>query len=142
MVRSSVHLAAEPAVSHHTTSAVPTTAVSGHCQPRVSDSDMPLSAVSTRPRLVVSGGSALAGALFHKNLGLGDEDKARLEQRLQDGGAAVVVMADEEEVEPTQAELASLGGEVENYKVPEETMNQMEEATDVQPVEEADGGTS
>ena len=92
--------------------------------------------------LAGTAGGALAGALFHKNLGLSDQDKARLEQRLQNGGAALVVMAGEEEVEPTQAELAGLGGEVENYKVPEETMNQMEEATDVQPVEEADDGTS
>jgi uncharacterized membrane protein len=87
-------------------------------------------------------GGAVAGAFFHKSLGLSDQDKARLEQRLQDGGAAVVVMADEEEVEPTQAELAGLGGDVENYKVPEETMTQMEEATDVQPVEEADDESS
>ena len=80
-------------------------------------------------------GGAVAGALFYKSLGLSDDDKVRLEQHLQSGGAALVVMADEDEVEPTQAELAGLGGQVEDYKVPAETMDQVEEATDVKPVE-------
>ena len=79
---------------------------------------------------------AVAGALFHKNLGLSDDDKARLDKKLQDGGAAVVVVAEGDEVEPTKAELASLGGEVEDYTVPEETVSQVEEATDVKPVDE------
>jgi hypothetical protein len=47
---------------------------------------------------------------------LTDADKERLELHLQDGGAALVVMADEHEVDPTQAELARLGGRVENYQ--------------------------
>ena len=81
-------------------------------------------------------GGAVLGAMFHKNLGLTDADKERLEQYLQDGGAAVVVMADEIEVYPTSAELTSLGGKVEDYLVPEETMNQVEESTDVEPVAE------
>ncbi len=81
-------------------------------------------------------GGAVLGAMFHKNLGLTDADKERLEQYLQDGGAAVVVMADEIEVYPTSTELTSLGGKVENFLVPEETMNQVEESTDVEPVAE------
>jgi uncharacterized membrane protein len=80
-------------------------------------------------------GGAVLGSLRYKNLGLTDEDKARLEQHLQSGGAAVVVMADEDEVAPTNAELAGLGGDVENYLVPEETMSQVEEASDVEPTE-------
>ncbi len=83
-------------------------------------------------------GGAVLGALFHKSLGLTDADKERLEQFLQDGGAAVVVMADEIEVYPTSAELTSLGGKVENYLVPEQTMEQVEESTDVEPVAEED----
>ena len=43
-------------------------------------------------------------------------------------------MADEHEVEPKKAKLASLGAKVENYEVPEETVEQVEEATDVKPV--------
>jgi uncharacterized membrane protein len=80
-------------------------------------------------------GGAVLGAMFHKQLGLTDADKQRLEQHLQGGGAAIVVMADESEVQPTMAELASLGGRVENYQVPEETMDQVEESTDIAPVE-------
>ena len=83
-------------------------------------------------------GGAVMGALFHKSLGLTDADKERLELYLQDGGAALVVMADEHEVEPTKAELARLGGRVEDYQVPEETMEQVEESTDVEPVAEED----
>ena len=71
-------------------------------------------------------GGTVMGSLFHKNLGLTDADEERLQQHLQDGGAAVVVMADEKEVEPTKAELARLGGRVEDYEVPEETMEQVE----------------
>ena len=80
-------------------------------------------------------GGAVAGSLFHKNLGLTDDDKARLEQYLQNGGAAVVVMADEDEVGPASAELVRLGGQFEDYEVPEETMEQVEDSADVQPVE-------
>ena len=79
-------------------------------------------------------GGAVAGSLFHKHLGLTDADKDRLQQYLQNGGAAVVVMADEDEVEPAKAELASLGGQVENYEVPEETVAQVEEAVEVEEV--------
>ena len=81
-------------------------------------------------------GGAVLGALFHKNLGLTDADKERLEQYLQDGGAAVVVMADEIEVYPTSSELTRLGGKVENFQVPEQTMEEVENASAVEPVAE------
>jgi uncharacterized membrane protein len=88
-------------------------------------------------------GGAVAGAaagavgakLFHQSLGLSDEDSARLEQRLSGGKAALVVMAAEDEVEATKAELAALGGEVEDYEVPEATMAQVEAATEVEAAE-------
>jgi uncharacterized membrane protein len=84
--------------------------------------------------LAGAAGGAILGTFFHKSLGMTDEDEARLEKRLQSGGAAVVVMADEDEVGPTKAELAGLGGEVEDYEVPAETMNQVEASTEVKPV--------
>ena len=83
-------------------------------------------------------GGAVLGSLFHKNLGLGDDDKARLEKHLQGGGAALVVMADEDEVAATSAELSTLGASVESYEVPEETMEKAEAAEDVQPADASD----
>ena len=80
-------------------------------------------------------GGAVAGSLFHKQLGLTDADKERLQQHLQNGGAAVVVMADADEVNPASAELTSLGSRVEDYEVPEETIDQVEESTEVEQVE-------
>ena len=84
---------------------------------------------------------SVAGALFHKKLGMDDEDRERLMEHLQDGGAAIVVMADDDEVEATKYELLSLGGEVENYIVPDETADELEAAADeadVEDVEEAE----
>jgi predicted flap endonuclease-1-like 5' DNA nuclease len=43
-------------------------------------------------------------------------------------------MADAAEVSPTKAKLASLGGKVEDYQIPEETMAQVEKSTEVEPV--------
>jgi len=76
---------------------------------------------------------AVSAKLFHKNIGLTDDDKARLEQRLSTGSAALVVMAADDEGEPTKAELNALGGEVEAYRVPADTMVQVEAAQEVRP---------
>ncbi|HMN30968.1 MAG TPA: DUF1269 domain-containing protein, partial [Caldilineaceae bacterium] len=65
--------------------------------------------------LIGAASGAAAGALFHKGLGLTDADKARLEEHLRQGGAALVAMADDEEVAATTKELVSLGGKVEDY---------------------------
>lgn len=74
---------------------------------------------------------ALTGALFHKGVGLSDADKARLEDHLKSGGAAVVAMADEDEVKMTSEELTRLGGAVEDFVVPAEHVEHLESATDV-----------
>ena len=50
-----------------------------------------------------------AGALFHKKIGMTDADRVRLEDHLRNGGAALAVMADAVEVEPTKAEIAGAG---------------------------------
>ena len=68
-----------------------------------------------------------AGALFHKKIGMSDEDRARLENHLRNGGAALAVMADAVEVGPTKAEIAQLGGDVEHYTLPDELMEEFEE---------------
>lgn len=69
---------------------------------------------------------AVGGALFHRSLGMEDDDKARLEAHLQDGGAALAVMVDDYEVGPTKAELASFDGEVEHYSVSDATVAHLE----------------
>jgi uncharacterized membrane protein len=80
-------------------------------------------------------GGAVLGSFFHKSLGLTDEDYAQLEKNLQTGQAALVVMADDDEVEATTAELTSLGGQSQTYDVPEETMEKAEQAEEVKPAE-------
>jgi uncharacterized membrane protein/predicted flap endonuclease-1-like 5' DNA nuclease len=68
-----------------------------------------------------------AGALFHKKIGMSDEDRERLEDHLKSGGAALAVMADAAEVGATKAEIATLGGDVEHYTLPDELMDEFEE---------------
>jgi uncharacterized membrane protein len=80
----------------------------------------------------------VAGALFRKKIGMSDEDKERLLRHLQDGGAALAAMADDDEVEATKYELMSLGGSVENYAVPEDTLDELEAAADAAGIEESE----
>ena len=87
--------------------------------------------------VVGAAAGALGGALFHKSLGLSDADKQRLDEKLKNGGAALVAMAGDAEVNATKAELASLGGDVESYKVPDETADKVDAATDVKPVDDS-----
>jgi predicted flap endonuclease-1-like 5' DNA nuclease/uncharacterized membrane protein len=70
---------------------------------------------------------AAGGSLFHKRIGMTDADRARLENHLRSGGAALAVMADAHEVEPTKAEIAALGGAVEHYLIPDDAMDEIEE---------------
>lgn len=74
---------------------------------------------------------AVGGSLFHKRVGMSDEDRARLEAHLRSGGAALAVMTDAFEVEPTKAEIASLGGNVEHYLIPDEVMEEIEETREI-----------
>ena len=75
------------------------------------------------------GAGGLTGSLFHKKVGLTDADKANLEDHLQSGGAAVAVMADDHEVEPAKAELFNVGGKVQHYQIPDETLAALEAAS-------------
>lgn len=83
---------------------------------------------------------AVGGSLFHKKLGMTDDDKARLEKYLADGGAALAVMVDDDELEQTRAEVNNLGGQVEHYVVPEETMDELEDTVEEAEVEDVDDG--
>jgi uncharacterized membrane protein len=70
---------------------------------------------------------AASGALFHKRIGMTDEDRAQLEAHLKDGGAALAVMVDDYEVESTRKEIASLGGDVEHFVLPEDVVVEVDE---------------
>ena len=65
-------------------------------------------------------GGAL-GALNHRNLGLTDAQHAKILAALKDGGAAVGAMADDFEVDAVVAKMEETGGNVDHYKLPEET---------------------
>jgi uncharacterized membrane protein len=71
---------------------------------------------------------AVAGAFFHKRLGMTDDDKAHLDDHLKGGGAAIAVIAGEDAVSATTAELVSMGGKVENFSVSHETFDVLEKA--------------
>jgi uncharacterized membrane protein len=78
------------------------------------------------------------GSLFHKGIGLSDDDKAGLEKKLTEGGAAVVTMVADADVEAAQTELHGSGGDVENYKVPDDSAQKLDDAKDVPPPDSSD----
>ncbi len=61
-----------------------------------------------------------AGSLDHKSLGMSDSDAATLTKNLQEGGAALGIMCDDFEVEPTRARMILEGGTVAYFSVPDE----------------------
>jgi predicted flap endonuclease-1-like 5' DNA nuclease/uncharacterized membrane protein len=81
---------------------------------------------------------AIGGALFHKKLGMTDGDQARMEEYLQGGGAALAVMVDDDELGPTRKAIDDLGGMVEHYTVPDETMEELEQVAEVDDVEDGE----
>lgn len=68
----------------------------------------------------------LGGAFFHRSIGMSDEDRARLKNHLQEGGAALAVMVDEVEMEGTIDELERLNASVDTYNVPQQVLDDME----------------
>jgi uncharacterized membrane protein/predicted flap endonuclease-1-like 5' DNA nuclease len=81
---------------------------------------------------------AVGGALFHKKLGMTDEDKARMEETLQGGGAALAVMVDDDELGPTRVAIDDLGGQVEHYTVSDETMDELEQTADIEDIDDGE----
>jgi hypothetical protein len=81
--------------------------------------------------LGAAGGSAV-GAMFHKKVGVSDADREQLMANLRAGGAALVVMADDFEVEATKAEMVRLGGKAEVFEMPAETVEAITEAAEAQ----------
>jgi uncharacterized membrane protein len=82
--------------------------------------------------LVGAAAGAVGGHFFHKGIGLTDADKSQLEDKLKNGGAALVVMASDDEVQATKDFLNNLNeGEVQDYQVPNDSVDKLENATDV-----------
>jgi len=76
--------------------------------------------------LVGLAAGALGGTLFHKKIGMTDEDQAKLTKHLKDGGAALAVMMDLDEMEATLGELNKLNADVDTYTVPQDVLDDME----------------
>jgi uncharacterized membrane protein len=72
---------------------------------------------------------AAVGALHHQNLGLSDADKARLTVELNDGKAAVGVMAHDDTAPAISDRLTQLGGTSERHELTDEAL-QAAAATD------------
>jgi uncharacterized membrane protein len=76
--------------------------------------------------LVGLAAGGLGGSLFHKKIGMSDEDQTKLEQHLKDGGAALAVMMDLEEMEAAVSQLNRLGAEVATYNIPQQVLDDVE----------------
>jgi outer membrane lipoprotein SlyB len=80
-------------------------------------------------------GGAVAGGLaggflgaFHKEgLGLSDEQKDKIKANLDEGKGLLIVLVDDDELEPTKAELVKLGGETESSQADVEAIEAADE---------------
>ena len=70
----------------------------------------------------------LAGALHHKNLGLGEADRERISGQLERGGAAVVVLAPVSEATAVADKLSELGGVSETHHVSNQAVEEAQAA--------------
>ena len=87
--------------------------------------------------LLGAGGGGVLGSMFHQKVGMSDEDREKMATHLRSGGAVLVAMADDFEVEATEAELMRTGGTTRSYVVPEETEVAIAEAVEAQAEAEA-----
>jgi len=90
--------------------------------------------------LTVLGGAVfggIVGALFHKGLGMSKDDLARIDGDLNDGKAAVAVLANADEATAVTAKLAELGGKPESHAVSEEVVQEATTAAAEAPEEAA-----
>jgi uncharacterized membrane protein len=76
--------------------------------------------------LVGLAAGGVGGSFLHKSIGMSEEDQARLLNHLQQGGAALAVMMDEDELEGTIGELNRLNADVDAYNVPQDVLDDVE----------------
>jgi uncharacterized membrane protein len=85
------------------------------------------------PGLIIGAtGGAVVGSLFHKDVGMSDAEQAEMLDNLRTGAVALAVMADDFEVEATQAQMIYLGGKAQVYVVPEQAAEALTAAADAQ----------
>lgn len=80
---------------------------------------------------VVVGG--IAGSLIHKGMGMSKEDVEKLGGELDNGRAAVVILANPDEAAAVSAKLAELGGEAETYEVSDAVTEEVEAVVEEAP---------
>jgi hypothetical protein len=81
--------------------------------------------------LVGMTGGALVGALKKKGIHITDEQLANITDQIKGGKFAVVIMADENEVNPTASVLEAMGGTTQYVPVAPEVIDEMNKAKDV-----------
>lgn len=99
-----------------------------------------LAALLTGGMSVVGGAvvGGVVGTLFHKGLKISDEERAQINQALDDGKAAVGVMGKPDEAAAVAAKLAELGGVTATYEVSDEAVAEAQEAAAEAPEEDAE----
>ncbi len=69
---------------------------------------------------------SVAGAMFHRGLGMSDEEKQNLEQHLAGGGGALAVIAHENEAEAAESILSALCDEVTSCELDPTTLEHLQ----------------
>lgn len=102
-----------------------------------------LAAVLTGGATLLAGAvfGGIVGSLFHKGLGLSKDDLARIDGDLNNGKAAVAILAEPAEAAAVAAKLTELGGVSEVHEVSDEVVAEAETAAEVAPEEAAEEAT-
>ena len=89
-----------------------------------------LAAVLTGGASLLAGAvfGGIVGSLFRKGLGISKDDLARIDGELNDGKAAVCILAAPDEAAAVSAKLAELGGQPESHELSEEVVQEAETA--------------
>jgi len=72
---------------------------------------------------------SVAGAMFHRGLGMSDVEKQNLEAHLAAGGVALAVMAHEDEAEAAESGLQALCDEVTSCELDAATLEHLQSAS-------------
>src|SRR4051812_7270977 len=75
-------------------------------------------------------GGAAVGALHHKNLGLKAGDRERIGKQLEDGKAALGVLAPVDEADAVSTKLVELGGTAEAHDTTDEALEEVQTAAE------------